>query len=266
MDDREVVRAFVTAGARQGFGPSLNIERDALLFDGWWHAAFRVAPETFIVRHDEPPGETTVLDDLAAELSGRGLGPAGQDLPVVVALTYAELSLSGGVGWTLWARDPASGQADLAARIGAESFLEGPGLEEAVDYETVSAEPLPDLSAELEGARRMAGLPATVVVAVGVDRAKLNQLQPVMPECRFEWVDLDVALGACGPLHPALVLVDATTQVGREFIMEFRADACGRFLPVVALTHDELPLGADLALDPDHDPLSWAEPLRRLLP
>ncbi len=267
MDDREVVRAFVTAGARQGFGPSLNIERDALLFDGWWHAAFRVAPETFIVRYDEPPGQTTVLADLAGELSGRGLAAVGQDLPVVVALTYAELSLSGGVGWTLWSRDAASGQADLAARIGAESYLEGPGVEDPGGYEPVLTEPVPDLSAELEGARRMAGLPPTVVAAVGVGRAKLNQLQPVMPECRFEWVPVDTALNACSPLGPALVLVDATTQLAREFIMEFRADACGRFLPVVALTHDEeVPLGADLALDPDQDPLSWVEPLRRLLP
>lgn len=261
MDDREVVRAFVTVGARQGFGPTLNIERDALLFDGWWHAAFRVAPDTFIVRSDEPPGTTTVLADLAAELSDRGLGPAGANLPLIVALTYAELSLSGGVGWTLWARDPASGEAALEARIGAESFLE-----DADGTEPLSAQPVPDLSAELEGARRMAGLPATVVVAVGVDRAKVNQLQPAMPECRFESVELDTALGACGPLQPALVLVDATTQTGREFIMEFRADACGRFLPVVALARDEVPLGADVALDPDQDPLSWAEPLRRLLP
>ncbi len=260
MDDGEVVRAFVAAGARQGFGPSLNIERDALLLDGWWHAAFRVAPDTFIVRSDEAPRPTTVLGDLATELSTRGLGPAGADLPLIVALTYAELSLSGGVGWTLWARDPASGEADLAARIGAESFLE-----ESDGAET-PAQTVPDLSAELEGARRMAGLPATVVVAVGVDRAKVNQLQPAMPDCRFESVELDLALGACGPLQPALVLVDATTEAGREFIMEFRADACGRFLPVVALSHDEVPLGADVALDPDQDPLSWVEPVRRLLP
>ncbi len=213
------------------------------------------------MRSDEPPGPTTVLDDLAAELSSRGLGPVGADLPLIVALTYAELSLSGGVGWTMWARDPASGEADLAARIGADSFLgETNGVETGPD------EAIPDLSAELEGARRMAGLPATVVLAVGVDRAKLNQLQPAMPECRFESVALELALVACGPLKPVVVLVDATSQAGRELVMELRADACGRFVPVVALTGDDLPLGADVAIDPDQDPLSWVEPLRRLLP
>lgn len=264
MVDREVVRAFVTEGAQVGFGPSLNIERDALLFEGWWHAAFRVAPDTFIVRTDEPPGATAVLDDVAAELSARGLRPAGESLPAIVALTYAELSLSEGVGWSLWARDPTSGEADLAARVGAESYLDGAGVTSG--GKAVPTGPVPDLSAELEGARRMAGLPATVVVAVGVGADKVNQLQPAMPECRFETVELDAALSACGALQPALVLVDATTQAGRDFIMEFRADACGRFLPVVALTPDDVPLGADIALHPDHDPLSWVEPLRRLLP
>ena len=112
----------------------------------------------------------------------------------------------------------------------------------------------------------MVGVSVTVVVAVGLGTATLDQLRLAVPECRFESVSLDVALDACGPLHPALVIVDATTQEGREFIMEFRADACGRFLPVVALTHDELPLGADLALAPDQDPNGWAEPIRQLLP
>ena len=262
MDDREVIRVFVGAGSRHDFGPTVHIERDALLLEGWWHAAFRVAPDTFIVRGDEPPGASRALHDLAAELTDRGLSNLGQDFPVVTALTYAELSLGGGVDWALWARDRPSGEAALATRISAESFVQD---------ELETSGPLPsdvvsDLSIELEGARRMAGLPLTVVVTVGLDRSSLDQLQVAMPECRFESVDLDTALEACGPLSPTLVLVDATGRAGKEFMMEFRADACGRFIPLVALTRGELPLGADIALDPDHDPLSWVEPMRRLLP
>lgn len=261
MEDREVIRAFVDAGARQGFGDTLHIERDALLLHGWWHAAFRVAPDAFIVRTDEPPADATGLAGLTAGLAERGLGHVGQDLPSMAALTYTELSLGSGVEWALWARDRASGEAALAARVGAESFLQDADL---VEPESPGAPQ--DLSADLEGGRRMLGLPPTVVVAAGLDRSRLDQLEVAMPECRFESVSLESGPGACGPLTPALVLVEAGSQVGREFVMELRADACGRFIPVVALTHDELPLGADVALDPDQDPLSWVEPIRRLLP
>ncbi|MDP8992891.1 MAG: hypothetical protein M3N31_07575 [Actinomycetota bacterium] len=264
MDDREVIRAFVVESARQGFGPAVHIERDALLVDGWWHAAFRVSPDAFIVRSDEPPVATDALADLAAELTGRGLANVGDDFPLVAALTYAELSLAGGVDWELWAADRASGEAALAARISAESFLPETATDEPAEAE--AAPEVQDLSAELEGTRRMVGLPATVVVAVGVDSSRLAQLRMGMPECRFESLELETALDACGLLRPALILVDATDRVGQELIMHLRADACGRFIPVVALTHHELPLGADLALEPDQDPLSWVEPLRRLLP
>ena len=261
MEDREVIRAFVDAGARQGFGDILHIERDALLLHGWWHAAFRVAADAFMVRTDEPPADASALAGLTAGLADRGLEQVGHDLPAMTALTYTELSLGGGVGWALWARSRASGEAALAARVGAESFLQDENLEGPLS--TSSSH---DLSADLEGGRRMLGLPPTVVVAVGLDPSRLSQLEVAMPECRFESVSLASGPGACGPLTPALVLVDAGQQTAREFIMELRADACGRFIPVVALTPDEVPLGADIALDPDQDPLTWVEPLRRLLP
>ena len=49
--------------------------------------------------------------------------------------------------------------------------------------------------------------------------------------------------------------------------MELKAAACGRVLPVVALTTDAAPpLGADAAVNPDADPATWAEPIRTLLP
>jgi len=70
----------------------------------------------------------------------------------------------------------------------------------------------------------------------------------------------------CGAIIPTVVLIDATGQTGREFVMELRAVACGRFLPVAAVTSDtQVPLGADVALDPS-DPDTWVDPIRRLLP
>jgi len=256
-----VMRAFVADGARQGFGPTVNIERDVLLLDGWWHAAFRIFPHAFMLRIDEPPSDSRRLDDLADELTARGLVSVAENLPLTTALAYAELSLGTGVNWALWATDRATGEAALAARVDPESWAQDSILSEDAGPEQVT-----DLSAELEGARRMAGLPESVIVAVGIDDAAMRQLRPAIPECRFEAVPLAAGPHACGPLRPALVLIDARSQAAKEFIMEFRADACGRFLPVVALTNEELPLGADETLSPDLEPLKWVQPLRELMP
>jgi hypothetical protein len=261
VDDREVVRAFVADGARQGFGHNVNVERDALLLDGWWHAAFRIAPHAFMVRTDEPPSDHTAMDLVTTELAARGLTAVADDLPLTVALAYAELSLGTGITWALWAADRAAGEAALAARVDPESWAQ-----DSVLSADAGTEQITDLSAELDSARRMAGLPESVIVAVGIDDAALWQLRPAIPECRFEAAPLEAGPGACGPLHPALVLVDARSQAAKEYIMEFRADACGRFLPVVAVTNEELPLGADETLSPDVEPLSWVEPIRKLLP
>jgi len=261
VDDREVVRAFVADGARQGFGPTVNVEGDALLLDGWWHAAFRISPDTFMVRTDEAPGDTVALDTITAELKARGIGHVADELPLTTALAYAHLQLGTGVTWGLWATDRSAGEAALAARIDPDSSVQV--YELAVDADQGQ---IADLSAGLEGARRLAGLPPSVIVVVGLDPDVFRQLQPSIPECRIEAVPLAAGPDACGPLSPALVLVDATSQAGKEFIMEYRADACGRFLPVVALTNEELPLGADETLSPDLEPLKWVGLIRALLP
>lgn len=265
MDDRDVIRAFITDGARQGLGPSLHIERDGLLLDGWWHAAFRVSSDAFIVRVDDPPENPAVMEEIAQELRARGLQDVGRDYPLVTALTYAQLSLGGGVSWALWATDQQAGQEALAARLNAESFLDGSG--ESAEAGWVSSVDEEDLSAELEGARRTVGLPPTVIVAVGLPGHQVQQLRAALPTCRVETFDLHSPPEGCGVLSPTLVLVDATARTGREFVMELRASACGRFLPVAALTDgQETPLGADVALDADVDPHMWLEPIRQLLP
>ena len=90
----------------------------------------------------------------------------------------------------------------------------------------------------------------------------------MLPECRFESRALEaVTPDVCGSLLPTLMLVDATAPTGREFIMEMRAAACGRVIPVVALTPDgSVPLGADIAVDPTTPPLTWVQRIRALLP
>lgn len=259
VDDREVIWAFVRTGARRAFGPTVHIEGDALLLNGWWQTAFRVAPNAFIVRNEEPPEDSDIVQAVTEELSGQGLQQVGVDFPAITAITYAELSL-GSTSWALWAADLATGEQALATRAGAESFFGermSEGAPESVDF-----------SAEVGGARRVAGLPPSLILTVGLGTTHVEQLQAGLPECRFVCRSFEeIVPAACGTLIPTLMLVDATRKAGREFIMELRADACGRFLPVAALSQGpDVPLGADVVLDPEQPPSGWFEPIRRLLP
>lgn len=253
-----MVEDFVD-GARRSLGPSLHVDGDVLFLSGWWHAAVRLADDAFIVRAESPREDSPVLELVTAALTGRGLSMVAESHPLVQPITYAELSLAG-VEWSVWARDPGSGERALAARVGAES-----------DPREVLPGELPelgDLSLELEGARRVAGLPPALVLVVGLDPDRLPELQAALPECRVEARELgSIAPDACGDLRPAIVLVDATNQRGREFIMELRAAACGRFLPVVGITPaGEAPLGADVGLPAARSPGTWRSDLVRLLP
>ena len=258
MEDAEVIRAFVSEGARRGFGPTLHIEGDCLFFDGWWQTAFRVSPEVIAVRNEDPPSETTALDDVRAALAGRALQQVVVNPPLLYVITYAEIAL-GLVQWAVWAADPAAADAALTARAGEDSFLNdyagGGGMKEA------------DYSAELGGARRNAGLPPSVILSVGLSGDRTTELASELGDCRFETRALgEIEPDMCGALIPTLVLVDATTRTGEEFVMRLREAACGRFLPVVAVTAGGPPLGADAAVDPAAASATWLEPIRRLLP
>lgn len=253
------MEAFLGQGARQAFGPTLHVEGDGLFLNGWWHCAFRVAPDVFVVRNEEPPDDTKVLAELGEQLGARGLQQVGVDLPLIQPITYTELSL-GGVSWTLWAPDRARGEDALVTRAGAESSFSDAPVE--TGPENVG------FTAELGGARRVAGLPPSIILTVGVAPDATRQLEAAFPDCRLEARAFeDIAPDVCATLIPALVLVEASARRGREFIMELRTDACGRFLPVVALTGEgDVPLGADVALDPAQPPSAWVEPIRSLLP
>ena len=259
MEDAEVIDSFVNRGAQRAFGPSLHIESDVLMLDGWWHCSLRMSDSAFIIRNEPPPRDTTVLDDVAAALTAKGLANVASDLPGITVLTMAKASL-GYVSWTVWAADRPAGEAALAAAVTEESFFQN------TEYYNPTAEK--DYSAELGGARKLAGLPPSVVLTVGVDPGAVAALERTLTDCSvvsraFGEIEPD----ACGALVPTVMLVDATGQRGVEFVMQLRAAACGRFLPVVAVTADGVPpLGADSAVESSRDPHDWVEPIRTLLP
>ena len=255
-----MIEAFLRDGTRRAFGPTLHVEADALMLHGWWHAALRVKPGVFAVRNEPPREEAPALEDLMVSLRDFGLSQVAVDHPLIQPITYTEISL-GQVSWALWATDLATGQAALEERAGAETFFSDTALLEP--EEPVSA----DFSAELGGARRVAGLPAALVLTVGVDDERAQELHAALADCRLESRTFaEFPPSSCGALIPGVVVVDATERTGLEFIMELRTEACGRFIPIAAVTDGDVPLGADATLDPRVGPGGWVEPLRALLP
>lgn len=259
MEDREVVDAFVNGGAERAFGSSLHIESNTLMLDGWWHACVRVSPDVFALRNEPPPRDTTVLEDVAAVLAAKGLSNVGSDFTEITFITYTTLSL-GFVSWNLWATDIEAGRATLSRKVTEDSFLENTTYYDPhreVDY-----------TAELGGARRNAGLPPSVVLTVGLPREVVAPLEQQLSDCRVESRAFgQISPDGCGALIPSLIVIDASDQQGKEFCMQFRAVACGRFIPVLAVTPDAMPpLGADAVVSPADGPQRWIEPIRNLLP
>ena len=256
MEDSQVINAFVHEAARTAFGPSLHLEGDCLFFDGWWQACFRISPQAFALRNEDPPRETDALQLLAAELSATGMEPVDVNPDLLYAITYTEIAL-GLVQWQVWSADSQTAKAALAARAGADAFLG--------DYTDEFKEA--DYSAEIGGARRTAGLPPSIILTVGLEDDDTRALQGHLSDCRFETRSFDaITPEMCGSIIPTVVLIDATGQTGKDFVMELRAAACGRFLPVAAVTTDaQVPLGADVALEPAN-PAGWVDTIRRLLP
>jgi hypothetical protein len=257
VTDDEVIEAFFDGGARRAFGPSLHIEGNVLFYDGWWQASMRISPEAFSVRAEEPPNDADVIEKVGAHLAAKGLQNVGEEFPLIWAITLQEFAL-GPVNWALWAPDLESGEAALDARVREDAFL---------GDESSGVPSDPDFNAELGGARRISGLPPSLVLTVGIDPAKVDKLDASLPECKFEARAFnEVTPEICSSFVPTLVVIDATSTEGREFIMELKAVACGRVIPVVAVTSDAAPLGADAAVDPDADASAWAQPVRSLLP
>jgi len=260
VNDIEVIKAFATTGTREAFGPTLHVEGEVLMLDGWWHTALRVSADTFIVRNEDPPSDTTVIADLAEAFSGRGLSMVGEDLPLIQPITYTAISF-GANSWRMWATDLDAANAALTERLTRETtFAEAApgdmGMESSLGF-----------SAELGGARRLGGLPPSVVLTVGLPKDKADDLVALLADCRVESRTIEeLPPDACGALIPSIIVVNTTEQAGRDWAMEVRVSACGRFLPVIGLVHDDgVPLGADEALDVDAPAADWVPTLRKLL-
>ena len=259
MLDSELIDAFIDRGSKQAFAETLHIEGDVILLDGYWHVCLRVSPNTFLVRAEEPPMETTVIEDLATALKSRHKSHVASDLPGITVLTMEKASL-GYVEWDVWADDLAQGKADVDKAVTTDTELVHG------DYYEIQTET--DYTAELHGARRLAGLPTSVILSIGVGTDRLDSLGEVLDDCvfvpkRFGEIDAD----QCGSLVPTLILVEASEQVGREFVMQLRAASCSRVLPLIAVTPGgEVAMGADAAVDGEADPHTWAPRIRNLLP
>lgn len=261
MNDNEVIDAFVNQGTRAAFGKTIHVEADVLMVDGWWHAVLRINPDVFVVRREEPPGDTTVLEDVATALRARGLQAVVDDHPLVQPITYTAISL-GANAWTVWGVDLATADRALVDKLSDDtSFV--PAAEGEMGQESSLG-----FSAELGGARRLGGLPSSVILTVGVDDERNRALAEIFRDCTLEpRAFADMPPDACGSLIPNVIVVDATEQEGRDWAMEVRASACGRFLPLLGLVRDGVPpTGSDGALDADAPVTAWVEPLRALLP
>lgn len=258
MDEAaQLIESFLE-GARRGLAPSLYIEGDVLHLDGWWQAAFRLTDDVYLVRADPPPSPSDVVDRLAAGLRRRGLQPIPGEHPLVQPVTYAELSLTG-VEWTLWSVDAERGQQVLAARAAPDVGVGG-SAPSVWDHPAAG-----DLSEDFAKSMRD-GMPQSVILTVGLDEEAVADLEGVVPDCRVQAAGFDDAVAACGVTVPHLVVVDASTEYGRHFLLEFRAEACGRHVPVAAISDvDEVP-GADVVLDPRRSPAAWGGEVERLLP
>jgi hypothetical protein len=257
VDDAEVIDAFVEDGSGSVFSPSLNVERGTLKLDGWWSAAFRVSDGTVLVRDEEAPSDSTVVADLAAALTARGLVPLGADFPAIVLLTYTILDL-GYAPWVLWSTDRVRGEADLNARATEESFLEGgPASGQMPD---------PQNTDHARGGRRVAGMPTRVLLAVGVDEEAAAALQDGLADCRVERRALgEIEPEDCGSLLPTLVVVDATGQAGGRFVLALQAADSVR-APVVAVTDGGgMWPGADATVDGSAPAQEWVPLLQGLL-
>ncbi|MDQ3462085.1 MAG: hypothetical protein M3471_03465 [Actinomycetota bacterium] len=259
MDDREVVEAFVAGGARHAFGSKLHIEGDCLVFDGWWEASFRISPDTFAVRDETPPEESSVLTDVASVLGAHGASEVEANPALLVAITYTSIDL-GAADWTLWSTDAATAEAALAARAGQDTFLD-----DSPFSPPSAGTQLLDYAAEMGGARRSAGLPVHVVLTVGVQADTAATMAEQLVDCRVEPRALgEVRPDDCAQLLADLVLVDATSQLGADFLVDVRAS--GRFIPLVAISGAGPLLGADATVDPAATPAAWAEHIRGMLP
>lgn len=257
VDDHEVLDAFIGGGAVHAFGPTLHVEGDTLAYDGWWKAAFRVAPTTFAVRDEPLPDASPALDSLPATLRSFGLGPVGADPALLTAITYTAVDLAA-ADWAVWSTNQLTAEADIAARAGIDTFLD----------DAPRPAPSPSIhEAQRGGARRTAGLAPLVVVAIGLTPAAVDAMAAALGNCRIEARGVDeIDPEGCGALMPDLAIVDATSGAGMAFTLALRATPRGERIPMVAVAPSGSWTPADVTVSPTESPEQWADHIRHLLP
>ena len=260
MDDAGVIDAFLE-GSAAAFGPSIHLEQDTLRVDGWWQLAYRASRQTFIVRDEEAPDGSTAVTDVAAALGAKGFSVVGRDLPAVAVLTYTKLDI-GYAPWVVWSSDLATGEADLNAKATEDTSLDGGWAGGWVGDPAVE----PSTTDHARGARRLAGAPSRILLAVGLAEPATSALRENLADCWFEIRALDeIDPGDCASLLPTLILVDATTPPGTAFVADLLG-APDRHAPVVAITaNGDMRPGADATVDAAHAPESWTPLIGELL-
>ena len=252
--------AFVGGAAVHTFGPKLHVEGDTLAFDGWWKAAFRIAPGTFAVREEATPEPCPVLGELPARLAAHGFQKVPADQTLLLASTYTTIDL-GLADWAVWSTDEATAHAALTARAGFDTFFG--------DEPTVAPrEALPSThDAQRGGARRTGGLAPLVVVAVGIDQAAADAMAEALDTCRVDALPLgQTDPEACCALMPDLAIIDATSDAGMAFVLGLRSTERGATIPIVALASPDAWTPADVTVTRAEGPAGWADHIRRLLP
>lgn len=280
MDDAELIDGFLDGTAVAAFGPTLHVERRALKVHGWWPMAYRVSGRTVIVRDEEGPDGFTAPLALEAAMAARGLAAVGADLPAVTMLTYTNLDL-GYAPWVLWSTDAARGEADLAALVAGDSSFQAStlGATGTADADLASDGPFAasqvgsDAGSEIsrvdqidvKGARRTAGAPSCLLLAVGLGEHQATALRRGLVDCTVEVRDLDgISPPLCVALLPTMVVVDATGADGEAFVAELHGGAYGG--PIVAVTAGGAMLdGADATVDVADLATEWVELVQTLM-
>jgi hypothetical protein len=108
--------AVYVAGGMLDDDPSLSVQEDALIVDGWWPAAVRLGRNTHLVRLDAEGPEPDLPEELSAALAAAGLTRVEGEWPLIEAITLQRLGLLG-AQWDLWA--PSREEAEAAIAEGA---------------------------------------------------------------------------------------------------------------------------------------------------
>lgn len=125
---KELLGGFVR-GDRTGHSPDAQVE-GAVLLSGDEPLAIRL-DGAVLVRGQVGAEATALRAALCGELTAAGMVPVEEDTPLALVVE-AELFARRGYPWDLWAHDPESGRAALAARAAGDM----PGILEAHDRQS----------------------------------------------------------------------------------------------------------------------------------